>query len=261
MSLVPKKVLFITEGPVDELHLMRSICNDLGLTTSERDFYSYNTDFHHFARVMLPDGADTVDTTIDLLLTLKMYETDAVRLEILNAAYTDIFIIFDFDPHVNTPEFEKISALASFFRDSSDMGRLFINYPMMQSYKHLKWLPDNEYEYRKVNISEVHDYKKLVSLEGLPELIKTHEYNHLQLYEIAYHNYCKREKILGRDYDINRLYKYDGAEDVEILKRQIQDFQKNGQCSVLNTSSLIYLDYIPKKFFNEITRHKDKFRI
>ena len=57
-----KKVLVITEGPRDELHLLKSICLDLGI--SDVDFYSYKTDFHNFARIMLPNGALKPDDTI-----------------------------------------------------------------------------------------------------------------------------------------------------------------------------------------------------
>ena len=70
MNLVCKKVLVITEGPKDELHLMKSLCRDLGLSGSEVEFFSYKTSFHNFARLMLPDGCDRLDDTIDVLLEL-----------------------------------------------------------------------------------------------------------------------------------------------------------------------------------------------
>ena len=260
VSSVSKKVLFITEGPVDELHLMKSICKDLSLKTGEFEFYSYMTDFHQFSRLIL-SGADKVDEDIDILLALRSHEKDAQRREILAYKYTDIYIIFDFDPHAVKPEFGKIRALASYFTDSSDMGRLFINYPMMQSYKHLKSLPDMDYENRSVNIGQIRRYKELVSREGLSELIQAHACNHMQLYEIAYHNYCKREKILGRKYEMSDVSTYDALEDVKLLDLQISGLLDEGQCQVLNTSSLIYLDYKPRQFFEEITRHRNKFRI
>lgn len=67
-----KNVLVITEGPRDELHLIKSICIDLGI--ADVDFYSYKTDFHNFARIVLPNGALKPDDTVDLLLELKSHE-------------------------------------------------------------------------------------------------------------------------------------------------------------------------------------------
>lgn len=256
-----RKVLFITEGSVDELQLVKSICKDIGITQADRDFYSYRTDLHQFARLMLPENNDTVDETLDVLLVLKSHENDKEQREILSNQYTDIFIIFDFDPHTVYPSFDKICALASFLTNSSDMGRLFINYPMMQSFKHLCRLPDTDYEHRIVTISEMKHYKEIVGREGLPELIKAHEYNHFQLYEIACHNFCKRETLLGRHYSIEGISVYDSSEDIEVLHRQLATFSEQGLCGVLNTSSLIYLEYCPRKFIDEITRHREKFRI
>lgn len=259
MSSVGKKVLFITEGPVDELQLMKSICRDLGLTQSERDFYNYRTDFHQFARLIVPN--DTVDDALDVLLVLKAHERDKRQIDILSRKYTDIFLVFDFDPHTVSPSFDKICALASFFTNSSDMGKLFINYPMMQSFKHLRQLPDIDYANRTVTLSEMKHYKEVVGREGLDELLKAHEYNHFQLYEIACHNFCKREVLLGRPYAITSASTYDGSEDIGVLHRQLIDFQTKGFCSVLNTSSLIYFEYSPQKFINEVVRHREKFRI
>ena len=254
-------MLFITEGQVDELSLMMSICSDLGMVSSQRAFYSYRTDFHQFARLMLPDDCLQVDDALDVLLTLKSHEQNEDNITILSADYNDIFIVFDLDPHAICKEFSKIRALASFFTDSSDMGRLFINYPMMQSYKHLKCLPDTEYIDREVDITQIKNYKKLVGQEAVPELLKAHQYNHLQLYEITAHNYCKREKLLGREYAISNNSTYNGLDDLKILDIQLQNLTQRQQCSVLNTSSLIYLEYRTKQFFEEIKRHRTRFRI
>lgn len=261
MSLVSKKVLFITEGAVDELRLMKSICKDLCLKAGEIEFYSYLTDFHQFSRLVMSKGYKAVDGDIDVLLALKSQEKDALRRDILSQRYTDIYIIFDFDPHAMKPEFEKMRVLVSYFVDSSDMGRLFINYPMMQSYKHLRSLPDMGYKDRAVTLTEIRHYKEIVSHEGMPELIRTHEYNHVQLYEIAYHNYCKREKILGRKYEMANVDSYDVSDDARLLDMQISGLQRFGRCQVLNTSSLIYMEYKPKQFCEEIRRHRYRFRI
>lgn len=259
MSLVSKKVLVITEGPRDELHLIKSICRDLGI--ADVDFYSYKTDFHNFARIMLPDGALKPDDTIDLLLELKSHEPDEKEREILSGIYTDVYIVFDFDPHVSKPEFEKILILAKYFTSSSDMDRLFVNYPMLQSYRHLKTLPDMGYAERTVSMAEILGYKELVFREGATELQSVHDYNHIQLMEIAAHNYIKREKMLGRTGEIRADSKYNGLDDIKILEIELSELRENGRCYVLNTSSLMYLDYNPKNFFTEISRHRNRFRI
>lgn len=215
---------------------------------------------YHFARLIIPDDVDTVDDTLDVLRVLKAQEQDKHQID-MSCQYTDIFIVLDFDPHTVSPAFNKICALASFFTASNDMGRLFINYPMRQSFKYLRNLPDIDYAHRSVTLSDMKHYKELVWREGMDELSKSHEYNHFQLYEITCHNFCKREVLLGRLYAITYSSKYDGYEDIEVLYRQLANFKTKGLCSVLNTSSLIHLEYFPQKFINEVVRHREKFRI
>lgn len=257
--MVAKKVLFITEGPVDELHLFKSICKDLGMIENDRNFYSYKTDLHRFVRLLLPDDKTQLDD-IDLLLTLKSQEKDVEQRSILSQTYTDVYIIFDLDPQVPNTDFEKVRKLIDFYRDSSNQGRLYINYPMMQSYKHLKSLPDSEFESRDIKKEDMPCYKYIVNQEALGELISTHNYNHIQLYEMAYHHLCKREKILGRKFCIENYY-YVAEDDLNIFNIQLKELNENGHCYVLNTSILIYLEYRPKDFLREIKCHKNKFRI
>lgn len=258
MSSVSRKILFITEGPVDELHLLKSICKDLH-AIEEYEFYSYRTDFHQFARLLIPENE--LDENLDILLTLKSQETNDENRKLLSQKYTDVYIVFDLDPHAVKVDYKKLRLLVTYFTNSSDMGKLFINYPMMQSYKHLKSLPDIDFENRTVNLSDIKQYKKIVSCEAFSELVKTHEYNHIQLYEIACHHYCKREKILGREYKIDANSRYDASEDIKIFDKEIGQLEAQGFCDVLNTSVLIYFEYYPQKFIKEITTHKNRFRI
>lgn len=57
--------------------------------------------------------------------------------------------------------------MQKFFTDATDMGKLYINYPMIESYKHLKKLPDYDYSERKIPVSlqPGKKYKALVDHE------------------------------------------------------------------------------------------------
>ena len=124
-----RKVLVITEGPKDELHLLKSLCRDIGLTESEVDIFSYKTDFHNFARLIFPEGTSKPDDTIDVLLELKSHEKDEAEQEILSGQYTDIYMVFDFDPHVSKPDFEKMRILADYFTEFKRYGTAFHKLP------------------------------------------------------------------------------------------------------------------------------------
>lgn len=67
--------------------------------------------------------------------------------------FTNIILIFDYERHdVNFSE-RKILEMQEYFSDVADMGKLYINYPMIESYQHLKTLPDIDYSQRKILVS------------------------------------------------------------------------------------------------------------
>lgn len=67
--------------------------------------------------------------------------------------FTNIILVFDYERHDANFSEKKILEMQSFFRDAADMGKLYLNYPMIESYQHLCALPDPCYEYRKIPVS------------------------------------------------------------------------------------------------------------
>jgi len=91
-----------------------------------------------------------------------------------DAYYSDILLIFDFDPH--DPQFSdyKISEMINFFVESSDMGKLYLNYPMVEAFYHMKSIPDEEYNSYTVSMDELitKKYKQRVNCEN-----RNHDYS------------------------------------------------------------------------------------
>jgi len=81
--------------------------------------------------------------------------------------FTNIILVFDYERH--DPNFSegKILKMQRCFDDAADMGKLYINYPMIESYQHLKALPDFDYAERKILVSlrPGKEYKALVDRE------------------------------------------------------------------------------------------------
>lgn len=59
----------------------------------------------------------------------------------------------DYERHDPNFTETKIMSMQQTFTDSTDMGMLYINYPMIESYQHLKNLPDSDYINRTVSAS------------------------------------------------------------------------------------------------------------
>ena len=63
---------------------------------------------------------------------------------------------------------QKIKEMSEYFIESSDMGKLYINYPMVESFYHMRMIPDEAYYERCVYRDELiqHKYKERVRQES-----------------------------------------------------------------------------------------------
>ena len=249
--------LFILEGDRDEPKLLNSLFREMK-KDDRQHCYFFRCNLHVLANLLMPDEDDDLEG-IDLLMALKGRNNSDEECRILNNRYTDIFLVFDFEPQEDRPVFEKIRKMVAFFNDSTNNGKLYINYPMMQSYRHLKTLPDPGFEYREAVPNPAKSYKQLVEEEGKAISSGIVNYDHIQLYSMAVHHLKKRERFLGRPYELPD--RYDEAEDENLFDIQNQKRMQDGSCFVLNTSILLLVAYAPNRFINEIKRHPDSYHI
>lgn len=83
--------------------------------------------------------------------------------------FKNIIMVFDYERHDPNFSEEKILKMQRYFADAADMGKLYINYPMLESYQHLLSLPDASYAGRKISVSlqPGDKYKALVRDESV----------------------------------------------------------------------------------------------
>jgi hypothetical protein len=77
-------------------------------------------------------------------------------------------LAFDYERHDPNFSETKIMGMQKAFFDATDMGKLYINYPMIESYQHLKSIPDFAFSERMVPVSlkPGSKYKELVRKES-----------------------------------------------------------------------------------------------
>lgn len=97
--------------------------------------------------------------------------------------FKNIIMVFDYERHDTKFSEDKIMEMQRFFMDAADMGKLYINYPMIESYMHLHMIPDANYANRKIPVSlqPGKEYKSLVRAEtGIAECMEfAHRVNDL----------------------------------------------------------------------------------
>lgn len=247
-----KKILLIVEGENDEVLFFNYLFKKCQKTI-DYSIYSYKTNIHILAEELKKNYNDFNYGDIDIKLVLSSIEKDRNEKKKLNDTYTDIYMVFDFEPQHNRPHFDIIKKMLDYFNDSTDQGKLYINYPMMQSYKHLKTLPDDDYEYLEVNIEDVKRYKMIVNDVSCIKDLK--QYSHITFYSIAVHNLKKVNKICNNKYLNMNEDDYLKLKSSDIYNNEYQLLKDKEKISVLNTSIFVLIDYAPKRFFKYITSH------
>lgn len=76
--------------------------------------------------------------------------------------FTNIILIFDYERHDTNFSEKKILDMQNSFLDATDMGKLYINYPMIESYQHLVKIPDDEFAERAFRHQRFSETKKLL---------------------------------------------------------------------------------------------------
>lgn len=236
--MAKSKILMIVEGARTDVRLMQYLLNTYNISDNH-EIVSYNTNIYALYQQMFKDNAPD---SIDLLQLLKEREPDLEKKKIFNERYSDILLIFDFDPQDSLYEPEKIIEMSEYFIESSDMGKLYLNYPMVEAYYHMKSIPDPDYNSYKAEFSELKKgtYKQRVNKEN-----RNHDYTKFAINKEEC-NIVIRQNIEKAYNIINQECTYEITPDgYKVLQVQINELQNNESVFVLCTCVFYIADYNP----------------
>lgn len=158
------KILFLVEGAKTDVRLMQKLLYVYGFD-QKYEIVSYNTNIYTLYNEMFRDN-DPAD--LDLLQVLKEHERDPRKKPLFDQSYSDVLLIFDLDPQDPLFTSDKIQRMTEYFVESSDMGKLYLNYPMVEAFYHMHDIPDahfNEYFATQEELSNG-TYKQRVNQEN-----------------------------------------------------------------------------------------------
>lgn len=113
-------------------------------------------------------GSDWAEEEMDIDLPFVISKKQTPSTLRYKDDFTNIILVFDYERHDTNFSERKILEMQKIFSDATDMGKLYINYPMIESYQHLKLIPDSDFAERKVPVSlkPGRKYKVLVGKES-----------------------------------------------------------------------------------------------
>lgn len=239
MDKVKRKILILVEGAKTDVALMKRL-----LSVYEFDFnyeiVSYCTNIYTLYHEMFEDNNPA---DIDLLQLLKSREPDPLKKDIFDASYSDILLIFDLDPQDPSFAPKKISDMAKYFIESSDMGKLYINYPMVEAFYHMASIPDPGYDSYYATLDELAlgTYKARVNREN-----QNHDYRKFAVEKtecniVIGQNIRKAQRLAEIEPGDNQL-----PAQNNILAAQLRYIKRDRCVAVLSTCAFFIPEYNPE---------------
>ena len=256
--MTERKILFIVEGEQDELKFLKQMIRTC-YPGIKHEFYSYKTTLHTLAQVLDKEYPDFEKDDIDIKLVLKSMENDADKRAVLSQKYNDIYLVFDFEPQHDNPHFDTIRRMLGYFQSSSDTGRLYLNYPMIQSYKHITVLPDPIFSFRKIALKDVYRYKEIVGRESI--ITDLNFYTYSTFVSLGVHHIKKANYLVTGRNELPTVSEYLTLNHLDIFDVEYTQLTNEKVVSILNTSLFLFVDFKPEAFFREVTTNTQRFDI
>lgn len=189
------KVLLIVEGNHEKNKLLNRILQSFPeMNIDKENILIYETNIYMLLSKIIEEyGEDWYEQDIDIPYLFSKIKGYAQRESKRN--YTNVLLIFDYERH--DPSFSQtgIERMQRYFSNSEDMGKLYINYPMVESYMDLEGLNDPSFESRIVssNMQNGDEYKKRVKNTLISKLIRFP----IKIQDILEDNLCVNSSVVS----------------------------------------------------------------
>lgn len=229
------------------------------------DVWVYGTNIYMlYTDIVSEYGVEWSRDDIDLpFIISKKHYPDSIRYK---EDFVNIILVFDYERHDTSFSEEKILEMQQYFTDATDRGKLYINYPMIESYQHLRTLPDEGYADRKIPVSlqPGKEYKELVRREtslsmilGFPQKVVglLHEHYGIQeekIWKRCYDALLEVSDVLTLDETIQKILQ----DAIEIDRLQTARYQFKDLIMKLGyvQNGETYLEYL-RNIFRQIICH------
>ncbi len=168
--MAEKKILIIAEGSTEKIFINKLFelfyAGDASIFLLKTNIYRL---YQYYESYKQPySDLDLKNVLLEKVKNL----TDQDKEKLLCENYSETLLIFDWDPQDPLFGAEKLKKLMTHFNDSSDYGRLYINYPMVESFRHIDRVcyetgkEDQAFEQRTFDLKDLSQYKSRVDKEG-----------------------------------------------------------------------------------------------
>ena len=195
----------------------------------------------------------------DVLAALPcMKDQDLKALQETRFAYT--YLVFDCDAQHTIDEtkdksrsidaivrenFQRLMKMAAYFTNETDpsIGKLYVNYPMMESYRDCEDFFDEDYRNAQVCIDDIGQYKAITGQKKLAN-VRVDKFSRENFSDLLRMNIYKLNSVLGSRWENLPYMEYRIlSEQKKIVIYQEELTARTRNITVLNTTLFLLADY------------------
>lgn len=159
-------ILFIFEGKKREPHLFKTLENLFFKKGEECIVYTFGNNIYELYKQLLGLG-NAGDLVSILREKSKEDKHNPLNSFSKTSDFSEVYLFFDYDFQNNQLSLEKmnehLTEMLTFFDDETNNGKLYINYPMIESIRCTEKLPDSNYWKYTVSREMCHNFKHHVT--------------------------------------------------------------------------------------------------
>ena len=237
-------ILFIFEGfktePIIFENIKKYFLHKKETSISQDIVICYGTVIYKLYKEFFVDG--TLDEDLDLITILKPQNENGEIIKTNQVSETYLF--FDYDSHASNASDSKLQSMLELFNDeTSDYGKLFVSYPMVEALRHLK---DNiNFEQTKAISERLY---KDISKECNDELLHFNDYTE-EIWNYLINQHSKKANFI-----VNNKFEFPIKiiEQLEIFNNQKSKYiDIENKVAVISAFPIFLLDYYGIDMFKD----------
>ena len=164
------KTLIIVEGENEEVNFFTKLFTCFPELSVKKDrIWVYGTTVYQLCKDIASEyGDDWAENGDDIDLPFVISKKKGLNPLSYKSDFTNILLVFDYERHYQDFNEDTVIKMQKVFNEPTDMGKLYLNYPMVEACHHLKALPDPDYNSRMIptSMQPGYKYKNLVKQES-----------------------------------------------------------------------------------------------
>lgn len=234
-------ILFVFEGEKTEDQIVASftkhIFNDKTVITC-----AFCAEIYQLHRALVDD--EDLDT---FSLLKDIPNNKEILKDFTRDDFAEIYLFFDYDGHSTLASDNALFEMLDIFDEETDLGKLYISYPMVESIKHFS--EELDFKNLKVEAKKNIKYKKLVSEEADKKYLQFSKYT-IEIWKLLIINHLSKMNYIVTD---EYILPNESSTQRDIFKNQkVKYIDKDSTISVLSGFPVFMFDYFGFTKFSKI---------